>query len=146
MKHYHGLEHCHAEITPHAFVDWLLEDLHNCHLNIYGQQNQDENVLLARLSLIGQTLEYQTFEQRIDLVVAGMILRNDCVPLTYCLQGKAFAIKGRCSMIGKVCGVDLYLQTTYSGKIGDIARHKFAIPIKPLLEKLKAQSASTKLL
>jgi hypothetical protein len=73
------------------------------------------------------------FDQRIDLIVAGPILRNDCVPLIYRLQGEQFAISGRCSMIARVCGVDLYLQRSYTGVIGDIARQKFSIALKPLL-------------
>ena len=137
MKHYHGLEKWFALTDGHAdnsaFVNWLLDDLQDCHFDIYGQIENDQ-ILLARLSLLQSSLTYESFDQRIDFVVVGPILSNDCVPLNYRLQGRTFAMTGRCSMISKVCGVDLYLQSTYSGEVGDIARHKLAISMKSLLQ------------
>ena len=141
MKQFHGLEHWPSQhdgpLETASLATWLLDDLHSCDFNIYGQRGKDERVLLARLSLLEDSLSYDPFDHRIDFVVAGPILRNDCVPLTYRLQGRRFAMTGRCSMISKVCGVDLYLQSTYSGQVGDMARHKFALPLKSLLKSLK---------
>ncbi len=111
----------------------LLSDLRHCRCTIYGCIGDDDQIVLAELDLLPNGLEYEMFDQRIDLVVAGPILRADCVPLTYCLQGDQFSITGRCSMIARVCGVDLYLQRSYTGVVGDIARQKFAIPVKELL-------------
>ena len=150
MKQYHGLEHWLVQHNAHSermsLATWLLDDLQTCHCDIYSHQGEDDQILLARLSVLQSSLEYEAFDQRIDFVVMGPILRNDCVPLTYRLQGKVFAISGRCSILGKICGVDLYLQSTYSNQVGDIARHKFAIPIKSLLQTLKSQRTATKLL
>lgn len=145
MKHYLGLENGFAmqgsHINKRIFVNWLLDDLQGCYFDVYGQI-QEARVLLSRLNLLDSTLEYESFDQRIDFVVAGPILRNDCVPLNYRLQGRTFAMTGRCSMISKVCGVDLYLQSTYSGRVGDIARHKFAISIATLLQYDKNQQSA----
>ena len=119
---------------PRRFAEKLLEDLQDCHCRIFGALGDDVHVLLAELTLLPGGLEYEPFDQRIDLTLAGPILRGDCVPLTYRLQGRVLAISGRCSMIPRVCGVDLYLSHTYTGRVGDITRQRFSISIKSLLQ------------
>ncbi|MDT4288895.1 hypothetical protein RO575_04955 [Methylomonas sp. MO1] len=140
MRKIHGLEKLveqqPARLNAQILAELLLTDLHQCRCSIYGTIGDDDRVLLAQLALLPGGIEYEMFDQRIDLVVAGPILRNDCVPLVYRLQGEQFALSGRCSMIARVCGVDLYLQRSYTGVVGDIARQKFAIPLKPLLQML----------
>lgn len=134
----HGLEKLRRQqpglLNAQKLAELLLADLRHCHCSIYGCIGDDERVLLAELDLLPDSLIYEMFDQRVDLIVAGPILRADCVPLTYRLQGEQFAISGRCSMIARVCGVDLYLQRSYTGVVGDIARQKFAIPVKSLLQ------------
>jgi len=143
MKQFHGLQkfrQSQSHILKAAdLAHWLLTDLQDCQCEIYGCMGDDDKILLATLSLLPDSLNYEAFDQRIDFIVAGPITRNDCVPLTYRLQGKAFAITGRCSMIARVCGVDLYLQASYTGTVGDIARQKFSIALKPLLNLIKAE-------
>lgn len=138
MRQILGLEKLAAQqpgrLNAQKLAELLLADLRQCRCTIYGCIGDDDKVLLAELDLLPDSLEYEMFDQRIDLTVAGPILRADCVPLTYRLQGGQFAISGRCSMIARVCGVDLYLQRSYTGVVGDIARQKFAIPVKPLLQ------------
>ncbi|WP_446808522.1 hypothetical protein ACH50O_14680 [Methylomonas sp. 2BW1-5-20] len=140
MRQIHGLEKLveqqSGRLNAQKLADLLLTDLRQCRCSIYGTIGDDDKVLLAELDLLADSLEYEMFDQRIDLIVAGPILRNDCVPLIYRLQGEQFAISGRCSMIARVCGVDLYLQRSYTGVIGDVARQKFSIPLKPLLQNL----------
>ena len=116
----------------------LLDDLQDCQCQIFGCIEEGDQVLLATLRLLPDTLYYDKFDQRLDFMLAGPILNNDCVPLTYRLQGKVFAVAGRCSMIARVCGVDLYLQRSYTGFIGDIARQKFSLDIKSLLKMKKS--------
>jgi hypothetical protein len=141
MKQFLGLENLvtlnHGFLSSHDFARRIVDDLEDCRCLIFGCIGDDDKILLAELSLIADSLYYDMFDQRIDFVVSGTIARNDCVPLTYCLQGGEFAISGRCSMIPRVCGVDLYLQASYTGVIGDIARQKFSIAIKPLFKMLK---------
>lgn len=139
MRQIHGLEIIHQQangkLNPAKLADILLSDLQNCRCQIYGCIAADSAILLAELSLLPETLTYEMFDQRLDFCVAGAILRSDTVPLTYRLQGKTLGITGRCSMIPRVCGVDLYLQHSYTGRVGDIARQKFSLPLKPLLVK-----------
>ena len=138
MKQFHGLAKlCQLHqgwLKPQDLAGLLLDDLQQCQCRIFGCVEDDDKILLAGLSLVPDELHYELFDQRIDFIVAGPILRNDCVPLTYRLQGKTFGISGRCSVIAKVCGVDLYLKRSYTCVIGDIARHKFSIDIKALLK------------
>jgi hypothetical protein len=115
-------------------VDILLADLQNCRCHIYGCIDDDDKILLATLFLRPDTLDYDQFDQRIDLQVCGPILRADCPPLTYALQGVHFGLSGRCSMLNNVCGVDLYLPRSYTGKVGDIANQKFSIAVDALLK------------
>ncbi|AMK77538.1 MULTISPECIES: hypothetical protein [Methylomonas] len=140
MRQIHGLEKLVEQqpgrLNAQKLAELLLTDLRQCRCSIYGTIGDDDRVLLAELDLLADSLEYEMFDQRIDLIVAGPILRNDCVPLIYRLQGPHFAFSGRCSMIARVCGVDLYLQRSYTGVVGDVARQKFAIPLKPLLQML----------
>jgi hypothetical protein len=139
MREIHGLENiralCPERLHARALADLLLSALRLSCCYIYGQdEDKNSSVLLAVLDLLPETLVYDQFDQRIDFVVSGAILRSDYVPLTYRLQAENFAMTGRCSVIPKVCGVDLYLQHSYTCVVGDIARQKFAIPIKPLLK------------
>ena len=141
MKQFHGLDKLKlphdGALKTNNLAELLSNDLQHCQCQIYGCIGDDDKILLATLDLLPDSLNYDAFDQRIDLIVTGPILRNDCVPLTYRLQGKNFAISGRCSMIARVCGVDLYLQASYTGIVGDIARQKFSVAIKPLLKLIK---------
>jgi hypothetical protein len=141
MRQLLGLENLHRQqpglLNAPKLAELLLADLRGCCCTIYGCIGDDDRIVLAELDLIADTLNYEMFDQRIDFAVAGAIQRNDCLPLTYRLQGNQFAMIGRCSMIARVCGVDLYLQRSYTGIVGDIARQKFSIPIKPLLNTLQ---------
>ncbi|MDD2759464.1 MAG: hypothetical protein PHH11_04120 [Methylomonas sp.] len=138
MKQFHGLDILRLatdnRCDTRQLAALLLKDLQQCQCRIYGCIGDDDKILLATLSLLPDTLLYDAFDRRIDFVVVGPIIRNDCVPLTYRLQGQDFAISGRCSMIARVCGVDLYLQASYTGIVGDIARQKFSMAVKPLLK------------
>lgn len=138
MRQFHGLTALRQATTGllngRRLADLLLEDLAQCECRIFGCIADDEKILLAILNLLPESLLYDSFDQRLDFIVAGPILRNDCVPLTYRLQGRQFSVAGRCSMIARVCGVDLYLQRSYSGIIGDVARQKFSLDIKSLLK------------
>jgi hypothetical protein len=138
MRRTNGLEKIHQQhperLNIAKLAEILLKDLQDCQCDIYGSQADDEKIMLAKLTLLPDSLGYDAFEQRIDLLVSGPILRTDCVPLTYSLQGHNFGVSGRCSMIPNICGVDLYLPSSYTEKIGDIARLKFSFALKPLLK------------
>jgi hypothetical protein len=140
MRQIHGLENIrqyHPErLNAAKLAEILLDDLQNCRCVIYGCCGDDDKIVLAELSLLPETLVYEMFDKRIDFVVAGPILCAETVPLTYALHGKQITLTGRCSMLSKVCGVDLYLLASYTGVVGDIARQKFSIGVNALLDKL----------
>ena len=92
--------------------------------------------MLAELPLQEDSLQYEPFDQRIDMVFEGAIVRDDCVPLTYRLKGESLSIGGRCSLLPQVCGVDWYLGSGYSGKAGDAARLKYHIKLKDVLREI----------
>lgn len=142
MKRFHGLaqlgQRLEGKSNGHFLAELLMQDLQQAQCRIFGSIAAGDQILLATLSLLTDSVNYDSFDQRLDFTVAGPILRNDCVPLTYRLQGGAFGISGRCSMIARVCGVDLYLQRSYTGIVGDMARQKFSIAIKPLLQQIKS--------
>jgi hypothetical protein len=140
MKQIHGLKNLtndrRTTLNAQKLAALLQADLQQCRLTIFGCVETDDKVVLAELHVLTDSLEYRIHEQRLDFCVCGPILRADAVPLTYRLQGKQFAITGRCSMIAKVCGVDLYLQRSYTGKVGDIARQNFSLYVSTLLKTL----------
>lgn len=94
--------------------------------------------MLARLDLLPETLIYDAFDRRLDWSVSGPILRDDHVPLTYRMEGQVFAITGRCSVISKVCGVDLYLHRSYTCVVGDMARQRFSVSTADLADMCKS--------
>ena len=142
MKQLHGLEKLRQKhagmINTAKLAEIFINDLRHCECTIYGCIGDDEQIVLAKLSLLPETLNYEMFDQRLDLNVEGKILRNDCVPLTYCLKGELFSMTGRCSIIARVCGVDLYMCNNYSEQIGDTVRQRFSLSIPALLKRINA--------
>jgi hypothetical protein len=124
-------------ITVKHLSGLLLEDLKNCHCLVFGKTKDEVPVLLAGLNIIPDSLYYEMFDQRIEFAVAGEILSNQYVPLTYKVEGEQFGFYGRCSTVPKVCGVDLYLSQSYTEKVGDIARQNFKISVKKLVKQCK---------
>ena len=112
-----------------TFATRLMDDLANCHCLIYGK---DPHRILAQLALISDSLHYETFDKRIDLSVEGKIIIADDLPLHYCLQGNQFAAKGRCSILPRVCGVDLYLNHYNENK--GMIRQNFSFSVKKLFQ------------
>ncbi|WP_031432801.1 hypothetical protein [Methylomarinum vadi] len=139
MKQLHGLEslrqNSRERLGHPILAEQLLRDLRHCRCLLYGQR-EGASVLLAELDGQDDSLYYERFDQRIDLTLTGEIVRDDCVPLTYRLQGEHLVVTGRCSMLPKVCGVDWYIGAGYSGKAGERARLKFKIDVKEVLKKV----------
>ena len=109
MRQIHGLKQLGRLQEGYLSVDelavLLMKDLGNCDCLIYGRQQQ----ILAKLNLIADSLFYEPFDKRIDLIVEGKIIETHYPPLTYHLRGNDFSLSGRCSLLPQVCGVDLYL-------------------------------------
>ncbi len=120
-------------LSYQILAEQLLEDMQNSHFFVYGKQ-QDVPVVLADLSLAEDSLVYDAWDKRLDLMFSGVIQRDDCAPLTYRVQGQCLTVSGRCSVIPKVCGVDLYLSHSYSGRKGDRVYQKFAIKLADVMK------------
>jgi len=125
-----------GQVSEKILSKLLLKDLEQCCCRIFGENSADEAVLLAELKLLPETLTYEMFDQRIELIVVGDIINNQYVPLTYQVQGKEYSFHGRCSVIPKVCGVDLYLSKTYTEVLGGSVRQRFFVSVKKLLKSL----------
>ncbi len=126
-----------GHLTDKRLAEALLVDLEDCRLIING--SVDEQVVrLAELTPQADGVVYEPFDKRFDLIMEGRIERDDCPPLTYCLKGKQIRITGRCSMIPKVCGVDLYLSHSYTGRKGDIVWQKMKIYLDDIRQALKS--------
>jgi len=129
------IQHESRSLTATVLSQLLLDDLHDCCCKIYGKTTADAPVLLAVLNISPDSLYYDKFDQRIDFSVSGNIINTEYVPLIYRVEGQAFSLNGRCSMIRRVCGVDLYLNSTYTGRLGGTVRQNFSVSVKKLLKK-----------
>lgn len=140
MREFHGLDKLCADqqglLNSHKLARLLMADLAEARLLIYGKDSADNPMRLAVLTLLPETMQYENFDQRLDLVFVGEIMANATPALSYCLQGQEFSVTGRCSTISKVCGVDFYLSRSYTGKIADVVRQPFAISVKALQQEL----------
>lgn len=134
MRKEHGLEkliqNYTGNITTPVLARLLMDDLKSCKCTIFGIIDNEIPIILAELKIIPDSLDYEQFDKRIEFIVTGKILNDQCVPLTYKVQGDKYSFSGRCSTILKICGVDLYLNSSYTGILGDTVQQKFNIPVK----------------
>jgi len=121
------------------FADLLMEDLKQSCCMIYGENADEELVLLAELKTQLDTLKLNSglFQQRIEFVVEGKIINDQYPAITYTVNAATFRFYGRCSTIPQVCGVDLYLDKSYTAKMGDYVTQKFSIPVNKLYRAVK---------
>ncbi|MCK5728214.1 MAG: hypothetical protein KAG10_09570 [Methylococcales bacterium] len=122
-------------LTASTLSTLLLDDLRDCRCVIFGKNADKIPILLAELHLTPESLSYECFDKRLDFRVTG-IIQEDGAPLTYKVQGQRYGFHGRCSTIPHVCGVDLYLNDSYTEKKGDTAQQRFSISTKRLLTRL----------
>lgn len=133
VKHYDGV------VNKTVFADLLINDLKQTRCLIFGKTIDEQAVLLAELKIQTDSLYLDSgmFQQRIEFVVEGEIVNDQYPALTYRVSGDIFQFFGRCSTIPQVCGVDLYLDKSYTEKVGDRVIQKFTIPVSKLFRSLK---------
>ena len=143
MREYQNLEllvkRHNGAVNKTVFGDLLINDLkHSCCL-IFGETVDEQPVLLAELKIQADSLYLDSgmFHQRIEFEVEGEIVNDQYPPLTYSVNGDTFRFYGRCSTIPQICGVDLYLDKSYTEKVGDRVKQKFTIPVYKLFRSLK---------
>ncbi len=126
-------------VNKTEFSNLLLDDLEQSHCFIFGETAGEQAVLLADLKIQAESLCLNSgiFHQRIEFMVEGEIKNDQYPPLTYSVNGNTCRFYGRCSTIPQICGVDLYLDKSYTKRIGDRVRQKFIIPVYKLFRSLK---------
>ncbi|KAF3978608.1 MAG: hypothetical protein HFP77_00995 [Methylococcales symbiont of Iophon sp. n. MRB-2018] len=138
MRKYQNLEGLlkgiNIPLDKQSFADLLADDLKQAHCQIFGETIDEELVLLAELKTQDNSISYSSgiFRQSIAFVVAGHIISNEYPAITYRVDTGTFQFYGRCSTIPQVCGVDLYLDKSYTQTIGDYVKQKFTIPVNQL--------------
>jgi len=132
VKHNNGVE------NKTGFADLLVDDLKQSSCLIFGETTDEQPILLAELKTQVDSIKLYSglFHLRIEFVVEGEIVNDQYPALTYSVNGTAFRFFGRCSTIPQVCGVDLYLDKSYTGKVGDYVKQKFTIPVNQLYRSL----------
>lgn len=126
-------------INKAGFADLLINELKNSSCMIYGETIEDKAVLLAELITQKESLQLKKsiFNQKIEFVVKGKIINDQYPAITYKVGASTFQFYGRCSTIPQICGVDLYLDKSYTGVIGDSVSQKFFVPVDKLFSALK---------
>ncbi len=143
MRKYKNLEQlvqCHfGDVNKTVFANLLVEDLKQSCCLIFGQTADEQAVVLAELKTQVDSLKIDSgmFHQRIEFVVEGEIVNDQYPPLTYSVNAGTFQFYGRCSTIPQICGVDLYLDKSYTEKTGDYVKQKFTIPVSRLFKSSK---------
>ncbi len=123
-----------GRLTVKVLSELLLKDLEQSVCSIFGKTESDNNILLAELKIVPQSLYYEMFDQRIDFTVEGEISNHQYVPLTYQVKGDKYSFYGRCSTVPKVCGVDLYLSKSYTENSDGLVRQNFSVFVKKLIK------------
>ena len=120
------------------FADLLVDDLKQSNCLIFGETTDEQPILLAELKTQVESIKLYSglLHQRVEFVVEGAIINDQYPALTYSVNGATFRFYGRCSTIPQVCGVDLYLDKSYTGKVGDYVKQKFIIPVNKLYRSL----------
>jgi len=124
-----------------TLAELMLQDLAQSHLQIYAEPLGEQQTVLADLTLLNDEINYDSFAKRLEMVFIGSVL-NDAIPLTYSIKGKQLLVTGRCSVIPKVCGVDLYF-SHYLREKNSQARQKFIFSMPDLLKQIKVLSRSS---
>lgn len=121
------------------FADLIMDDLKKSSCMVYGKNADEKLVLLAELKTQLDTLKLNSglFQQSIEFVVSGQITNDQYPAITYSVNGAIFRFYGRCSIIPQICGVDLYLDKSYTGTVGDYVKQKFTIPVNTLYRSVK---------
>ena len=133
VKHNNGVE------NKTGFADLLVDDLRQSSCFVFGETKDEQPVLLAELKTQVDSIKLDSglFHLAIEFVVEGDIVNNQYPALTYSVNGATFRFYGRCSTIPQVCGVDLYLDKSYTENVGDRVKQKFTIPVNKLFKSLK---------
>ncbi|MBE0470457.1 MAG: hypothetical protein IBX55_13245 [Methyloprofundus sp.] len=128
-------------LTAEVLAELVRQDLAHSHLQVYAESLDEQQTVLADLTIANGEIHYDGFAKRLEMIFIGSVL-DDAIPLTYRIKGKQLLIRGRCSVIPKVCGVDLYF-AHYLREKNSQARQKIIFSMPDLLKQLKGLGASS---
>ena len=143
MRKYKNLEQLlkayDSMISKQQFAILLAEDLKQACCQVFGETIDEELVLLAELKTEKDSISCSSglFQQYIEFFVVGKITSNQYPAIKYRVDTGTFQFFGRCSTIPQVCGVDLYLDKSYTEKVGDTVRQKLSVPVNQLYKSVK---------
>lgn len=125
-----------SDTNNSEIANLLIEDLKQACCVIFGETIDEQTVLLAKLMIQADSLHLHSrlFHHRIEFIVEGKIVNDQYPALTYTVNGATFQFQGRCSTIPQICGVDLYLDKSYTEKVGDRVQQKFNISFSKLFK------------
>jgi len=124
-----------GSIKAEQVARFIQEQFSSCQLVVYAEPLSEQKTVLAELDIDAEMTNYDSYAQRLELIFSGTV-NDEKIPLTYTINGLDLAYFGRCSVLSKVCGVDLYF-SNYQRIKGSSARQKITISIKELVKQLK---------
>ncbi len=139
MRQLTGLEHFFTHhsgtIKAEPVAEFMQKQFNGSHLVVYAEPLSEQKTVIATLALNSEMNAYDAYAQRLEMIFMGEVT-NESIPLTYTINGLDLSFYGRCSVLSKVCGVDLYF-SNYKRVEGSVARQKITISIKELVKELK---------
>ena len=138
MRQISGLEQLAIaeSINLEEFSEIIGSDMAKASLIIEGGE-PDAPVVLAKLCLLAEGLQYDRYAGKLNMHFAGVI-DVSAVPLFYTLTGEVVTVRGRCSVLRSVCGVDWLLNSSYTAKAGDRVWQKFVLDLNKAFKQIKA--------
>lgn len=124
-----------GSVTAEQVAQFMQEQFNHCQLVVYAEPLSEQKTVLARLDINKEMISYDAYAQRLEFVFIGTVDSEE-IPLTYTINGAMLNYFGRCSVLSKVCGVDLYF-SNYKRIAGSSVRQKITISIRDLVRQLK---------
>lgn len=139
MRQLTGLTHFFDKYTgtikAGQVAEFMQEQFAGSDLIVYAEPLSEQKTILAKLSFAAEMVNYDSYAQRLEFVFIGTVI-DEQIPLTYIISGLNLTFFGRCSVLPKVCGVDLYF-SNYKRSKNFCVRQKITISIKDLVKELK---------
>lgn len=124
-----------GSIKAEQVAQFMQEQFRNSQLTVYAEPLSEQQTVLAKLDISKDMITYDAYAQRLEFVFIGTV-KNEKIPLTYTIKGLDLSYIGRCSVLSKVCGVDLYF-SNYQRIQNSAVRQKIIVSIKELVKQLK---------
>ena len=122
-------------IKAEQVAEFIQKQFNGSDLVVYAEPLSEQKTVLAILAFNPEMSAYDAYAQRLEMIFMGEVT-NESIPLSYTIHGLDLSFYGRCSVLSKVCGVDLYF-SNYKRSQGAAVRQKITLSIKELVKELK---------